>query len=504
VAVNYLGVGVLAGTGFFLTPFMLHMLGRGQFGLLMLATAIFAYGSLLDFGLGISVMKMVADHAHDADRDHVRRLLSTVLLLYVGIGMAIIAVGLLIAPVLRGAFHLASADQHAFHWCYLLAMVAVGVTFPMSAFTAVITGHRDFVLQNRFVIGQALVSAAATVVVLELGYGVIAVAAIGLCTAIGVFAIKVLVVRKKYDVSFSPRYADRALLRSILAFASWVFVINVAASLIFETDIVVVGALLGPVAVAAYQVALSPNTVLQQFGEQFNVVALTATSSFQARGERERVRRLFLESTRAATVVMLPFAIVVAAWGGDFIRLWVGSSFRGSDHAFLILTIAMVEFAVQGTAAQVIIAHSKHKVIAIATACEAAANLLLSVLLGSRFGITGVAAGTLIPTTFTACCVALPYASRIAGTSARDLAVRVGFPVLQAVGIVLVLRALGTASAFHSMATLIGAGAVLAGLFIAVNLFGFSSERATYYDMVRRRVGPGRRQRDADPDPPPS
>ena len=44
--------------------------------------------------------KDFADHAHDADRDHVRRLLSTVLLLFVGIGMAIIAVGLLVALLL--------------------------------------------------------------------------------------------------------------------------------------------------------------------------------------------------------------------------------------------------------------------------------------------------------------------------------------------------------------------------------------------------------------------
>lgn len=489
VGINYLGVALLAATGFFLTPYMLHVLGRSQFGILLLATSIFAYTSLLDFGLGMSVMKLIADRADDGDPSHARTIISTVLPVYIAIGVAIVVVAIAASPVVAGAFHVERAERQHFRDCYWLAMVAVGITFPMSVFSAVITGHRDFLLQQRFVICYALLTALGTVVVLALGYGLVAVAVVDCTCAVAQFAIKVLVVGRKYSVVFSPRWADRAILRKLLGFASWVFVINCAAMVIFETDLIVVGALIGPVAVAAYQVARSPTAILQQFGEQFNVVALTGASALQAHRQAAAVKRLFLESTHAATVLMLPFAIVVAAWGSEFVRLWVGPRFHGSVPALVCLTIAMVEIGIQGTAAQIIVAHSKHKVIAIAMGWEAIANLALSIILGSQIGITGVAVGTLIPATVTAFAVALPYAARITGTSARELAPRIAIPVLQALAIVAALRALRPVLAFSSMPLLLAASAALVLCFVAVNLFVFSGERATYRSMVRVRLG---------------
>ena len=107
---------------------------------------------------------------------------------------------------------------------------------------------------------QSLVSAVGTVVLLELGHGVIAVAALNLGVALAQFVIKVGVVRGRYAVRFARRHIDRRVLPGVLAFASWVFVINVASKVIFDTDTIVVGALLGPAAVAIYQVALSPTS----------------------------------------------------------------------------------------------------------------------------------------------------------------------------------------------------------------------------------------------------
>jgi O-antigen/teichoic acid export membrane protein len=148
----------------------------------------------------------------------------------------------------------------------------------------------------------------------------------------------------------------------------------------------------------------------------------------------------------------------------------------------------MVEIGIQGTAAQIIVAHSKHKIIAIATACEAIANLALSIVLGSQMGITGVAVGTLIPTTVTALAVSLPYASRLAGARPREVATRIGLPALQAIAIVAVLRALRPVLAFHSMALLLVASVALFLAFVGINLFVLSGERATYRSMVRDRV----------------
>jgi O-antigen/teichoic acid export membrane protein len=492
VALNYIGMAIASAIGFFLTPYMIHRLGSTSFGVLMLSTAMLNYATLLDFGIGLSVMKLVADRAHEADRTGIQRLVSTVLVLYGAVGVVIVIVALALYGPISGQFHVPVGQQDAFRWCYVCAALAIGVTFPFSVFTAVITGHRDFALQNRFVVLQSLVSAAGTVVLLELGHGVVAVAVLNLGIAVAQFVIKVLVVHARYAVRFARGRVDRTVLPSVLAFASWVFVINVASKIIFDTDTIVVGALLGPAAVAIYQVALAPNVVLRKFGEQFNVVALTGGSSLHAQGQPDAVRRLFLESTRMTAVIMLPFAIVFGAWGHAFIALWVGPKFHDADSALLYLALAMTAIAIQGTASQIIMAHSRHRVMAIATTCEAIANLALSIVLGKRYGIEGVALGTLLPTLVTAFAVALPYAARLTGSSLFDVAVRLGPPLVGAAALVAGGRALTGWRPFTSMVELAVAAAIVFGGFIVANILIFAPERGTYLTIARGVLARGR------------
>jgi O-antigen/teichoic acid export membrane protein len=489
VALNYLGVAIVSGIGFFLTPYMIRTLGATSYGVMALSISMLGYASLLDFGIGLSVMKLIADRVNDRDRTETRKIVSTVLVFYSVVGLVVFGAALALFGPISGSFHVPPAQADDFRTCYILAAATIGFTFPQSVFTAVITGHSDFGLQNRFVIGAMLASACGTVWLLQAGKGIVSVSFFALETAIVMFAVKVIVVGRRYGIGFSRRYVDHRILPKVLAFASWVFVINVASKVIFDTDVIVVGALLGPAAVAVYQVALSPNVVLRKFGEQFNVVALTGASTLQAEGQQAAVRRLFLESTRMTAVIMLPFAIVFGAWGNDFVRLWVGDGFHGADFALLYLTLAMIAIAIQGTASQIIMAYSRHKVMAIATACEASANLALSIVLGHRYGVAGVALGTLLPTLVTAFAVSLPYAARLTGCSPWDVALRIVPPVIGAAALVAAFRL--QAAGGHTFGSMITFAVTAAGVFlvfVGLNVGLFARERGTYVAMARRRI----------------
>ena len=167
----------------------------------------------------------------------------------------------------------------------------------------------------------------------------------------------------------------------------------------------------------------------------------------------------------------------------------MGPRFHEADHALLYLALAMTAIAIQGTASQIIMAHSRHRVMAIATLVEAALNLTLSIVLGRRYGIAGVALGTLLPTLVTAFAVALPYAAKLTGSTWRDVAVRLGPPVAGAVALTAAGRLLADTHAFGSMLELIVASGVLMVGFVVANVLLFAPERDTYISMVRERLG---------------
>jgi hypothetical protein len=108
VILNYIGVAVLSGIGFFLTPYIIKTVGATSYGVLALSIAMLNYASLLDFGIGISVMKLIADRVHETDQGGTRTIVSTILVLYTVVGVLAAGVALLIYPAISGSFHVPS------------------------------------------------------------------------------------------------------------------------------------------------------------------------------------------------------------------------------------------------------------------------------------------------------------------------------------------------------------------------------------------------------------
>src|SRR5215210_4950869 len=79
---NYVGQFVTLGTGFVLTPFVLHQLGASSYGLWVLAGSVVAYGSLLDLGISTAVVKYVAEYRARGETEQAHGLVATALCLY--------------------------------------------------------------------------------------------------------------------------------------------------------------------------------------------------------------------------------------------------------------------------------------------------------------------------------------------------------------------------------------------------------------------------------------
>src|ERR1051325_508627 len=103
---NYIGTLLSLATWAVLTPFTLRYVGAAHYGLWVLAGAIVAYGSLLDFGIGSTVTKHKAEYRARGENEQVQSLIATALVLYLVIGLMIFAVTALVAPLFPSLFHI--------------------------------------------------------------------------------------------------------------------------------------------------------------------------------------------------------------------------------------------------------------------------------------------------------------------------------------------------------------------------------------------------------------
>ena len=129
----------------------------------------------------------------------------------------------------------------------------------------------------------------------------------------------------------------------------------------------------------------------------------------------------------------------------------------------------------------------KHQVLAVSAICSGLANLALSITLLHPLGLTGVALGTLIPTTIECIGFVLPYATRAIGISFGEVRQQILLPTLiPALPMAILVYGLGDTMGPLSIASLlvvVGSGALI----YLVGYFSFSvtkGERQTVHNFL--------------------
>jgi len=121
-------------------------------------------------------------------------------------------------------------------------------------------------------------------------------------------------------------------------------------------------------------------------------------SSFEARSEANSLRALLVHGTRVSLLLFWPIGITLFIRGPRFIGLWMGPEYAVVSGTVLrILLIATFVQSANHASANIVFGMGKHRSVALWQIGEAAANLLLSVILVRRVGLYGVAWGTVIP-----------------------------------------------------------------------------------------------------------
>src|SRR5208283_3778823 len=230
-------------------------------------------------------------------------------------------------------------------------------------YTALHQAYGDYRYMSILGICSQAVQVGVGMALLLAGYGIVAIVAVGSVTGVFTFLIKVRHSRRRFGVTIRRGKSSWTVARRMLSMGVWVFVMNLATHLVFNTDNIVVGAVLGTAAVASYQVALGPASGIQTAGDQFNMVSLTAAASLRAQEASEGLRRLLLEATRVVAAVTMPGVVLFAIWGRQLLALWVGPSFESSYSTLVVLSIGYLFAALSGAASQVILALNRYRLI---------------------------------------------------------------------------------------------------------------------------------------------
>ena len=501
VTSNYVAQLVSLATIFFLTPFVLGHLGRAGYGLWALTLAIVGYGVLLDLGLTGAAVKYTADLHARGEYEEANRVIATILTLYTGLGAAFVAVAGVLALVVPRVIEIPAEFEAEAPWLILVAGIGAGAALPCATALSVLRGLQRFDVASAIAIAATLLGALATVLVLELGGGLLGLAVVNAVTT-PLMQIPVLLALRRIEprLRVGWRSARRSEARRVFSFSSYVAVIQFSGLLTARTDPIVIGAALRVASVTPYALAQRLAQVVTLMTTQFVRVTFPFASERAALGDERALRRVFVGGTRVTIAVALPLTLALGIAGGDVLALWVGEEYR--EYAYLVTILAVNGLLDVATypGTNVLMAIERHRWIAWSSLADGLLNLALSIALVLEFGLAGVAAATVISTVVVLSVSVVPYTTRTLGVPVAELARATLVPLLLPTAVFLaVLLGLRQVVSGETVAGLL-AGLVPAGLAYAAAYATIGAPRGernvyrSWAASVAARM-PGRRAR---------
>jgi O-antigen/teichoic acid export membrane protein len=400
VGSSWFALGVNVVVGLALSPFIVHRLGDTAFGLWVIILSITGYYGLFDLGIGSSVIRFVSKYTATGEHEELAKIINTSLFTYSCIGLLCMLVTAVIASQVNRRFSVPPELHSTAPWLLLIVGTAVALGFPFGVFGGFLEGLQRFYILNWTNIGAVLLRAVLIVYSLKHGQGIVAVALVTVGLPLLASIARGFIALHYCPVPFGFKYVDRATFRRIANYSGITFVIMIASQLKFKTDELVIGSMMSFAWVTYFNVGARIVDYAGMVVRNLSQIFVPMTSQSEARGEQDRLRKIFLLGNRVCAFTIFPICAVLVLLGKSVIEVWMGKKYVAESYPVLVIMILCCTlWWAQGASGRILLGMSKHKTWAIVTVSEGVANLILSIILVRYWGIVGDALGTAIPLT---------------------------------------------------------------------------------------------------------
>jgi O-antigen/teichoic acid export membrane protein len=423
---NAIGVVAPALAWVMVVPFLVHSLGEQGYGVYTIAISFAGMLGFLELGLTSAATKYIAEVDTQSDPKRLEKIVSSNLSLYVGLGGVITLLCFISAPFIAP---LMFRDSNMTQEDLALIVSMIGLIFAFTllrnALSSVLMGLQRYDIYNGIQVTYAiaLTLVQGTIAInggqvtgLMLGNIVVMTASlIGLILAIHHLVPGIHLVR----------FPDTYFMRVLFSFGMYMMLINLAGTILFNVDKVIIGHILGSESVTFYAIPTQITLKIHNGLAVFVSFIFPLTSEVQSIGDKGTLKKIYLNSTRVITLLDGLAMVFLGTFAHQFLTLWIGPDFSAVSAPILILTaLGYLLFALSITPYYVLLGMGHPRELAIlntlATLCVTSC-LYVGV---TSFGLIGGSVGAAIGM---GAMVILPwYVQRLLGISWRT-ALRDGY-----------------------------------------------------------------------------
>lgn len=379
------------------TPIMLRILGQAEYGLYSLSNSVISYLSLLNFGFGTAIIRFISKFRVEGNHEKIEGVTGLILSIYGIIAIIVCVIGFSLTKG-TGLFFgtgLTTNEIQRLKVLMIIMTISTALSFPVSILSSVSVAYEKYIFRKMVDMVATIAAPILNLVVLFMGYASVGLAMIGLMTQIIYGVIFIWYCKQKLNVV--PRFKNMPfyMIKEILGFSIYIFASSIIDMLYWATDKVLIGAMLGTVAVAVYNIGGTFTAMLQNMSSAISGVFGTRVNIMVFENQAiEKLSELLIRIGRLQYYVVSLILSGYIVFGQIFINIWAGKDY---SQAYMIGLLTMLPLAVpliQNIAFTVITAQNKLKFRTIVYAIIAILNVIGTIVVMPKFGIIGAATCT--------------------------------------------------------------------------------------------------------------
>ena len=393
---NYLAIICVTLIRFIAMPILIHGLGQDRYGIYATVMSVVGYVGLLDLGIGISLTKFVAEYYAKRDFQRLNEMLSTSLLLYLGLGILGSAIlvafsSLFVQHVFDIPVSLWTEGRYVF-WISALSLFN-GLT--LGIFGNLLNGIQRQDIARTITIGNALITYSGAILLVTMGYKLVAFMLFATVMDVLSFLLQMWIAKRILpEVRFFPRIFKKRELKQIVNFSFAMFINQLAARNVGVLDKLILGILLPIANVTLYTVGFTLASFSFRIPSAAVLASLPAASELMAQDRLDAVHQLILRGMKYTGLMAIPIFTVMGVMAPDIVRLWMGEGYELSARVLQLLLVGYFWLALSSSGANVMIGIGKPYINTYYAVAQILLCSSLSVVMIQFVGILGAAAGS--------------------------------------------------------------------------------------------------------------
>jgi O-antigen/teichoic acid export membrane protein len=426
---NLLGAAIPALVALGTVPLVVKGLGDASYGVYSLVTAIVGYFAVIDINVTAGSVKFIAESNAHQNRDRINETVCFGLSVYALIGV-LGALGLFFGAhfFVTSVFSVPAALEPEATATLKLAALGFFIGQLQSYLQSIPQSLMRYDIASRIEMFFGTVVPLLTVGVLLLGYGLFEVILLRVITSTIHCCVLWFWIRRLLP-GLAWKRPGAALKRELLGFSAYSFLSRFATLSYAYADKLIIGALVGVTGLAYFTVASTLANRILSLTYRLSGVFFPATSALAARGEIERLNRLYLKASRYVVFINASVLVLVAVFSYQILYYWMDPQFARAGQVVLAV-MALSQFIDSLTSLPSLVNDGMgHPRFSGLFALARAAFGLLVVYLGvAGWGIDGAAWGHLIASVLLTAAFLVAVHGRTVPTRLGDLARKAYLP----------------------------------------------------------------------------